>query len=157
MSSIITVGEDIIELEDEVIWLGDHLKWQTETSLLLTSFLEAAALCNGVNHTWSLAFTVAPGRQKRQKFFLFFKGSRGCWRWKEECSCTIYITHSFFTHNQVSLMHAAHSPDSMRRSIIWTSPTQAAAWSGVRRSWSCGINMRSIKRRRRRGGEKHDV
>lgn len=24
----------------------------------------------------------------------------------------------------------------MRRSIIWTSPSQAAAWSGVRRSWS---------------------
>lgn len=32
-------------------------------SLLLTSFLEAAALCNGVNHIWSLAFTLAPGRQ----------------------------------------------------------------------------------------------
>lgn len=36
----------------------------------------------------------------------------------------------------VSVIHRAHSPDSMRRSIIWTSPTQAAAWSGVRRSWS---------------------
>lgn len=39
-----------------------------------------------------------------------------------------------------SAMHAAHSPDSMRRSIIWTSPTQAAAWSGVRRSWSYKVN-----------------
>lgn len=38
----------------------------------------------------------------------------------------------------VPVMHGAHSPDSMRRSIIWTSPTQAAAWSGVRRSWSYG-------------------
>lgn len=34
-------------------------------SLLLTSFLEAAALCNGVNHTWSLAFTLAPDREKK--------------------------------------------------------------------------------------------
>lgn len=38
--------------------------------------------------------------------------------------------------SSVSVIHRAHSPDSMRRSIIWTSPTQAAAWSGVRRSWS---------------------
>lgn len=36
---------------------------QTEMGLL-TSFLEAAALCNGVNHTWSLAFTVAPASQR---------------------------------------------------------------------------------------------
>jgi len=36
--------------------------------ILLTSFLEAAALCNGVSHTWSLAFTVAPGRQKNHIF-----------------------------------------------------------------------------------------
>lgn len=28
--------------------------------MFLTSFLEAAALCKGVSHTWSLAFTLAP-------------------------------------------------------------------------------------------------
>lgn len=39
----------------------DCLKCWKEIGLMPTSFLEAAALCNGVNHTWSLAFTVAPG------------------------------------------------------------------------------------------------
>lgn len=45
----------------------------------------------------------------------------------------------------VSVIHRAHSPDSMRRSIIWTSPTQAAAWSGVRRSWSCTARKKKIR------------
>lgn len=45
----------------------------------------------------------------------------------------------------VSVIHRAHSPDSMRRSIIWTSPTQAAAWSGVRRSWSYIARKKKIR------------
>lgn len=67
-------------------------------------------------------------------------GGGGC------TGCSMHHISLTLKRTKVSLMHTAHSPDSMRRSIIWTSPTQAAAWSGVRRSWSCGINIWSTRR-----------
>lgn len=39
-------------------------------SFVLTSFLEADALCKGVNHTWSLALTLAPERQRNKQFYM---------------------------------------------------------------------------------------
>lgn len=39
---------------------------------LLTSFLEAAALCKGVNHIWSLAFTLAPVIQKQKHYYILY-------------------------------------------------------------------------------------
>ena len=64
--------------------------------------------------------------------------------WHCDHACYKLDVHKIHDFNILNIMvnsscnYARRKPDSMSRSIIWTSPTHAAACSGVRRSWSCG-------------------